>query len=163
MKCKYKIYENSSVISPELDTKISEQLLIAEVERSYVQPQRIVLRPKEKVWKDVLILAITAAVIIASLIALNALTDISAMMFVLICLMCVLAYIAIFANKLLLTVITLYQKYAPEFVRSSCLFEPCCSEYMKKAIKKYGALKGFIKGIKRISLCHYPNGGIDEP
>ena len=66
-------------------------------------------------------------------------------------------------KRLILTLIIAYQKYAPESIRSACLFEPCCSEYMKRSIEKYGVIKGLKKGIKRISRCHYPNGGIDEP
>lgn len=39
--------------------------------------------------------------------------------------------------------IIIYQKYVPEYVRNSCIFEPCCSEYMKKAIIRYGKLVDF--------------------
>ncbi len=59
--------------------------------------------------------------------------------------------------------ILIYQKYAPERVRASCVFTPTCSEYMMTAIKKYGLVKGFIKGIKRLLRCHPPNGGTDIP
>jgi len=31
------------------------------------------------------------------------------------------------------------------------------------SIEKYGLLKGISKGIKRISNCKIPNGGIDYP
>lgn len=59
--------------------------------------------------------------------------------------------------------ILLYQKYAPESLRASCLFQPSCSEYMILAINKYGTIKGTYKGIKRLLRCHSPNGGIDYP
>ncbi|MCM1008391.1 MAG: membrane protein insertion efficiency factor YidD [Ruminococcus flavefaciens] len=62
----------------------------------------------------------------------------------------------------MIILISLYQKYAPESIRSACLFEPCCSEYMKLSIMKYGVIKGLFKGIKRILRYRYPNGGIDE-
>lgn len=59
--------------------------------------------------------------------------------------------------------VLLYQKFAPISIRKSCLFEPSCSTYMLMAIDKYGFFKGFVKGIKRILRCHYPNGGEDYP
>ncbi len=59
--------------------------------------------------------------------------------------------------------VLIYQRYAPYKLRSSCLFEPSCSEYMLLSIEKYGAVKGVLKGIGRIFRCHQPNGGIDYP
>ncbi len=59
--------------------------------------------------------------------------------------------------------ILLYQKYAPEKMRRSCLFTPTCSEYMLLAIQKYGVVVGVYKGIRRLGRCHHPNGGEDYP
>lgn len=56
-----------------------------------------------------------------------------------------------------------YQDKAPESIRSVCLFEPTCSEYMIIAIEKYGTAKGVFLGIKRILRCKEPNGGVDYP
>jgi putative membrane protein insertion efficiency factor len=67
------------------------------------------------------------------------------------------------SKKNIINLILLYQKYAPEKIRRSCLFEPTCSEYMILAIKKYGIIKGIYKGIKRLLRCHSPNGGVDYP
>ena len=67
------------------------------------------------------------------------------------------------AKPVLLWLILLYQKFAPLKIRKQCCFEPCCSEYMKISIKKYGLIKGINNGINRLSRCHFPNGGIDEP
>lgn len=164
MKCNYKIYEETSGEMPETDDpQIAEQILLAQVKQAYERPQRIVVRPEILVWKDVLLLVLTLSAIAAALIAVRVFTDISALLFVVVSVLCGVVYLAVFSKKLLITVINIYQKYAPEFVRSSCLYEPCCSEYMKIAVNKYGVRKGFIKGIKRISRCRYPNGGVDEP
>lgn len=39
---------------------------------------------------------------------------------------------------------------------------PTCSEYMAQAIEKYGFLKGFYLGAKRILRCHpFSEGGFD--
>ncbi len=59
--------------------------------------------------------------------------------------------------------VLLYQKFAPASLRASCRFEPSCSNYMLLAIEKYGFLRGFFKGMRRLFRCHYPNGGIDYP
>lgn len=163
MKLNYRIYEEYSGEMPEEHTQFAEQVILAQVKKEYEQPKRIVIRPKESVWKSALMLLTVFAVIIAALILIRIFTDLSTLIFAILCVSCILAYILIFFKKILVTAIILYQKYAPEAVRSNCLYEPCCSEYMKIAVKKYGAFKGFIKGIKRISRCRYPNGGTDEP
>ena len=56
-----------------------------------------------------------------------------------------------------------YKAWAPLDVRGRCRFEPTCSTYMIMAINKYGLIRGFIKGIKRIKRCKPPNGGVDYP
>lgn len=66
-------------------------------------------------------------------------------------------------KKILILFVRIYQLAAPTMVRNSCLYTPCCSEYMILSIEKYGCVKGVIKGIKRICRCHIPNGGIDYP
>jgi putative membrane protein insertion efficiency factor len=35
-----------------------------------------------------------------------------------------------------------------------CVFYPTCSEYMEQAVEKYGAVKGFWLGTRRILRCH---------
>ena len=40
----------------------------------------------------------------------------------------------------------------------ACRYMPTCSEYAVEAIKKYGAKKGWLLAVKRLSRCH-PWGG----
>lgn len=43
-----------------------------------------------------------------------------------------------------------------------CKYYPTCSEYTKQAIEKYGFIKGFFLGIKRILKCNpFSKGGYD--
>ena len=163
MKCNYEIYQNCSDESEELDKKAAEQMLLHKIKQSYEQPQRIIIRPKISVWKDVLFLAVTLALLVLLLIAFRNIIQLSPKLFVLLCILSGGIFFAVSAKKALITAIILYQKYAPEIVRSACLFEPSCSEYMKISVNKYGVCKGFVKGIKRIIRCRYPNGGVDEP
>ncbi len=67
------------------------------------------------------------------------------------------------AKKTAVWLILMYQKFAPERIRASCVFTPTCSEYMMLAIQKYGLIKGVFKGIGRLLRCHAPNGGTDNP
>jgi uncharacterized protein len=36
----------------------------------------------------------------------------------------------------------------------SCRFTPTCSEYMDEAVRKYGIVKGFWMGVKRVIRCN---------
>ncbi|WP_366517445.1 membrane protein insertion efficiency factor YidD [uncultured Ruminococcus sp.] len=73
------------------------------------------------------------------------------------------AFLLTQTKNILLLMIFAYQKFAPKLLRSACLFQPSCSEYMKQCIIKYGVFRGVKKGFKRIKRCHPPNGGLDEP
>jgi putative membrane protein insertion efficiency factor len=148
---------------PEHNTQLDEQIILTQVKKSLEEPKKIVIRHKTKVWKDALLLLSIIVIVSVTMIAIRYLTNISAWIFALMLLLAAIVFFAVLGKKLLLTIINLYQKYAPETIRSSCLFEPCCSEYMRISVIKYGALKGFIRGIKRILRCRYPNGGVDEP
>lgn len=67
-------------------------------------------------------------------------------------------------KRAIIFVIRLYQKYISPLKRPCCRFYPGCSEYAILAVKKYGALKGSLKALKRILRCHpFSKGGIDFP
>ena len=74
-----------------------------------------------------------------------------------------LLIIALKGRSMVCNSVLLYQKYAPETMRRSCLFTPSCSEYMLLAVEKYGVVVGVYKGIRRLLRCHQPNGGVDYP
>lgn len=62
----------------------------------------------------------------------------------------------------LLFLIKIYQKISA-YTPARCRFYPTCSEYMKQAIIKYGAIKGLWLGLKRIAKCHPLNEGGYDP
>ena len=72
-------------------------------------------------------------------------------------------YFIIRLKCIIIWFIRLYQRYAPEHIRDSCVFVPSCSAYMILSIEKYGVLFGVIKGLKRLKRCHMPNYGEDLP
>lgn len=59
---------------------------------------------------------------------------------------------------ILLAIFRFYQIVLSPMKPPSCRFTPTCSQYMVESLQKYGALKGFWLGIKRIARCH-PWGG----
>ena len=63
-------------------------------------------------------------------------------------------------KKIALTLICIYQSGISPVIggKAACRFVPSCSEYAKQAIEKYGALRGSLMALKRISRC-YPGGG----
>jgi len=67
-------------------------------------------------------------------------------------------------KKIILKIILFYQNFISPFLGKNCRFYPTCSEYTRQTIEKYGLLKGFLKGLKRILKCHpYHRGGVDLP
>ena len=73
----------------------------------------------------------------------------------------VLTYIAL--RFIAIGAVLMYKAYAPLSVRGRCRFQPTCSTYMIICLKRYGLIIGIIKGLRRISRCRPPNGGIDYP
>lgn len=60
--------------------------------------------------------------------------------------------------------VRLYQIFLSPFFGGQCRFHPSCSQYFIEAVRKYGAVYGGLKGLKRICRCHpYHPGGYDPP
>jgi len=65
-------------------------------------------------------------------------------------------------KNILLFIIKFYQKCLSPYKQSCCRFYPTCSAYTYEAIQKYGAIKGFYLGVRRILKCHpLHKGGYD--
>lgn len=63
---------------------------------------------------------------------------------------------------ILLLLLRFYKAGISPLLPPSCRFIPTCSEYMMEAIKKYGALRGFWMGARRVFRCHpFHPGGYD--
>ncbi len=64
----------------------------------------------------------------------------------------------------LIGLVRLYQIFLSPLLGRNCRFTPTCSAYFIEAVKKYGVLRGFWKGVKRICRCHpFTPGGFDPP
>ena len=68
-------------------------------------------------------------------------------------------------KKVIIFIINGYQKHISSWLEMKgirCKYYPTCSEYTKKAVEKYGPLKGSILGIWRILRCNpFSKGGYD--
>ena len=57
-----------------------------------------------------------------------------------------------------------YQWLLSPMLGSRCRFQPSCSTYFIESVRKYGAVRGSLRGILRICRCHPWNaGGYDPP
>jgi len=55
-----------------------------------------------------------------------------------------------------------YKRFVSPLLPSACRFHPTCSEYMREAIVKHGALRGVYLGTRRLLRCHpFHAGGFD--
>jgi len=65
-------------------------------------------------------------------------------------------------SKVLLNMLRLYKRNISPMLGPRCRFDPSCSEYMYIAVARYGALRGFWMGIKRLVRCNpFCRGGYD--
>ncbi len=65
---------------------------------------------------------------------------------------------------LLIGVVRVYQWTLSPVLGGQCRFYPSCSNYFIEAVRKYGAVRGTIRGLGRICRCHpFHPGGIDPP
>ena len=63
---------------------------------------------------------------------------------------------------LVLDLIGIYKAVLSPFLPPACRFEPTCSEYVRQAVEKYGAVKGTWLGLVRILRCQpFCKGGHD--
>jgi putative membrane protein insertion efficiency factor len=58
----------------------------------------------------------------------------------------------------------LYKLLLSPLLGRHCRFQPTCSTYFLEAVRKYGAIRGGWRGLRRIARCHPWNpGGYDPP
>lgn len=57
-------------------------------------------------------------------------------------------------KQILLVLIRFYRRYLSPMKAPCCRFIPTCSAYALEAVEKYGAWKGGLMAVKRLSKCH---------
>ena len=67
-------------------------------------------------------------------------------------------------SLILIGIVRIYQMTLSHLIGQHCRFEPSCSRYFIEAVRKYGAIRGTLKGIWRICRCNpWTPGGYDPP
>jgi len=61
-------------------------------------------------------------------------------------------------KQIVIFLVRAYRLLLSPYLPPSCRYQPTCSQYAEEALDKYGALKGGVIALKRISRCH-PWGG----
>ncbi len=157
-------YDSTISESKEASLAKAMEIMMQDIEKN--QKIQIITRPKVSLIKGLIPVLLYLCSGIALLVLAPQLCEtlpLSPLLFRLLVLAVYLVIGLLCLKRLLIWMILLYQKYAPEKVRKLCYFEPSCSAYMKQAIEKYGVIRGVYKGFNRLGRCHWPNGGIDYP
>lgn len=148
---------------------LEKALLIIEKEHQEYEQDRLqkLARPNTSPIKGILVLLCVLIAYIVVLLVSNKLADccnvpIRAVSIVVLTIAALMLFL-IKSKPIIIYCVKLYQRYAPNRLRLSCVFEPSCSEYMIAVVEKYGTVKGISKGIHRLLRCHPPNGGKDNP
>ncbi len=64
--------------------------------------------------------------------------------------------------KILIILIRAYQLIISPLLGANCRFHPTCSQYMIEAVTRFGVVRGFWLGLRRLSHCHpWHEGGLD--
>jgi putative membrane protein insertion efficiency factor len=63
---------------------------------------------------------------------------------------------------LVVALLRAYKTFLSPLLPSACRFYPTCSEYMREAVERYGAVRGVWLGLRRLLRCHpFHEGGFD--
>jgi putative membrane protein insertion efficiency factor len=66
--------------------------------------------------------------------------------------------------RLLILIVTIYQRTLSGWLGGGCRFEPSCSRYAVACLEAHGALRGGLLSIVRLCKCHpFHPGGHDPP
>jgi putative membrane protein insertion efficiency factor len=123
---------------------------------------RVLHRPKIR-WGKILLALLLPALLLGGLAAALWHGGVPVAGCVLIALSGFVLYLMCRAKRIVLCLVRIYQRYAPDAIRKKCRFEPSCSEYMILAIEKYGLFRGLRMGIDRLKRCNINGGGFDDP
>ena len=75
-----------------------------------------------------------------------------------------LRILAALPSLALIGLVRVYQYTLSPIIGRQCRFTPSCSNYFIGAVRKYGAVRGALRGAWRICRCHpFHPGGEDPP
>ena len=66
------------------------------------------------------------------------------------------------AARILVSLISGYQRWLSPVLGRRCRFYPTCSQYAAEAIARFGARRGSFLAVRRVARCHpWHEGGVD--
>lgn len=61
-----------------------------------------------------------------------------------------------------ISLLRIYKLVISPWLGPGCRFHPTCSDYMRAAVEKHGAVHGIGMGLRRLGKCHpFHEGGFD--
>ena len=123
---------------------------------------RKLIRPAIRWWRIILFALLWGATSVGLFFLLSAF-NLSSKSAIIICIAYALIVKFVHLKRILICLVQMYQRFAPDSIRKKCRFEPSCSQYMILSLKKYGLWKGLAKGIDRLKRCNTQDGGFDYP
>lgn len=124
--------------------------------------KRVLVRPKIH-WPRILFFVLLLFLGAAGTYLLLTALSLPASAAIWLCLAGVVVVLLIYLKRILICLVRIYQRFAPDSIRNKCRFEPSCSQYMILSLQKYGLRKGLSKGIDRLKRCNAKDGGFDDP
>lgn len=65
-------------------------------------------------------------------------------------------------TRVIIAVITAYQRWLSPLFPPRCGFVPTCSAYAREALERHGLVRGLGLAIRRVLKCHpFHSGGVD--
>ena len=71
--------------------------------------------------------------------------------------------LVVLPGSLMIGAVRCYQVLLSPWLGRNCRFTPSCSNYFIRAVRKYGPLKGALRGLWRIARCNPFNPGGEDP
>ncbi|WP_374403118.1 membrane protein insertion efficiency factor YidD [Niveibacterium sp.] len=66
-------------------------------------------------------------------------------------------------KTVLIILLRAYRYFLSPFLGRNCRFHPSCSAYAIEALQRYGAIKGTLLAVRRVTRCHPWNPGGYDP
>ena len=66
-------------------------------------------------------------------------------------------------ETVLIILLRAYRYFLSPFLGRNCRFHPSCSAYAIEALQRYGAIKGTLLAVRRVTRCHPWNPGGYDP
>ncbi len=65
-------------------------------------------------------------------------------------------------SRILIAVLTAYQRVVSPLLPAACRFHPSCSHYARQAVERHGARRGLWLAARRLLRCQpFSAGGLD--